>query len=102
MALINGNEEVVKRLLERGADVNIASGDYEDHGTPLVCAVASKNETLVRLLLERGVDMNGHRPKYESALNAAARRGCVALVELLLSHDMDINEVSGEGYGRGE
>ena len=51
----NGNEAVVKLLLENGADVNAQGGQY---GNALQGAVQSGNEAVVKLLLEDGADVN--------------------------------------------
>ena len=46
-----GNRDVVKLLLENGAEVNAQGGEY---GSALQAASVKGNEDIVRLLLERG------------------------------------------------
>lgn len=53
-AVLNGDLELTRQLLDNGADVNVAT--YETI-TPLHCAV-SQDEHLVELLLDRGADVN--------------------------------------------
>ena len=50
-----GRQEVVKVLLEAGADVDKAG---EDGVTPLMLAVAGDHEAVVKVLLDAGADVN--------------------------------------------
>ncbi|KAK3369443.1 ankyrin repeat-containing domain protein [Lasiosphaeria ovina] len=90
--------EIVKILLERGADANL---DHEGHfGSPLVMAAADGNTEVVELLLKSGADVNqvlqtGH---YGSALAAAAASRNTKVVELLLKSGADVNQVLQTGY----
>lgn len=45
--------EIVKRLLDHGADINAAD---ENGDTPLIFALRANRESIVHLLLERGAD----------------------------------------------
>ena len=93
LALENGNEEMVRELLRKGASVNAEGSDFYK---PLTAAVISHEERLIRLVFDAGADINGHRGGwYESALNAAARAGLKNVVNLLLDLGMDVNESSG-------
>src|SRR3984957_19383284 len=93
LALKNGNEEMVRELLRKGASVNAEGSDVYK---PLTAAVISHDEKLIRLVLDAGADINGHRGGwYESALNAAARAGLKNVINLLLDLGMDVNESSG-------
>jgi len=53
LACTNGHIEVVKLLLEKGADVNSRNSDGD---TPLIFAVRCGHAGLVKLLLEKGAD----------------------------------------------
>jgi ankyrin repeat protein len=89
-ALVQGNEQIVRNLLERGADVNSVGGDCHK---PLTAAVVSGKESLFLLLLDEGADLNGHREgRYRSPLIEAAGRGYEGIVRLLLDRGVDVNE----------
>jgi hypothetical protein len=77
--LENGNEDTAKKLLEKGADVNLEGGDY---GRPLTVAVAGENEGLVCLLLGNDVDVTSHGPIYKPPLTIAAAVEILTLIRL--------------------
>jgi ankyrin repeat protein len=87
-AIATGNESLVRRLIERGADVNLRS---RKNGSPLGMAVAKENEEMVRLLIEDGADVNATGGWYGTPLIAAAYKGNLKLVDLLLAHGADVN-----------
>ena len=62
----NGNEDLVKYLINHGADINKVNEAGE---TPLFNACSGKNGNLVKYLIEQGVDINkekigGETPHY--------------------------------------
>ena len=73
-----GLEEIVKILLDNGADVNLSrsylrdSGNFVDHNTPLQAATYSNNHSLVRLLLSAGADPNAHRGDFITVLETVS------------------------------
>ncbi|CUS10752.1 unnamed protein product, partial [Tuber aestivum] len=54
-AAYQGNESVVRLLLEHGAEVNVQGGNY---GNALQAAAYQGNESVVRLLLKHGAEVN--------------------------------------------
>lgn len=83
-AATRGNMEMVKLLLEYGADVNAAN--------PVVGAAGSGNRELVELLLEHGAKVDG--------LYIAVREGHEEIVELLLENGADVNIRAKKANGR--
>jgi hypothetical protein len=87
-----GREDLVRRLLDHGADVNARGGD---DGSALQAAAARDNEAVVRLLLDHGACVNAQGGHYGSVLQAAAFRGNEALFQLLLDYGADVNAQGG-------
>src|SRR4051794_33634993 len=57
-----GHTEVVKLLIEKGADMNIGSS-YKAPHTPLQTAAEEGHYEVVELLLQRGADVNTGAPR---------------------------------------
>ncbi|KAJ7637979.1 ankyrin repeat-containing domain protein [Mycena polygramma] len=87
--------EVVRILLEHGADVNTVGGAY---GTALQGASTHGFVEVVRILLEHGADVNAVGGAYGTALQGASAHGFVEVVRILLEHSADVNAV-GRVYG---
>jgi ankyrin repeat protein len=78
--------EVVKLLLNRGAEVNARNIHC---GTPLQQAICDIE--VVKLLLEHGADVNAKGGYNGTALQRAASGGHLQVVRLLLDHGANIN-----------
>ena len=98
-AVRNGDIEIVKMLLDRGADVD-AINLY--NVTPLHIAVESKKVEIVELLLNHGACVNARDCNSSTPLLLAAKDGSEEIVKLLLKHGADVNSpytcTSIEGY----
>ena len=76
-----GNTEVVKLLLERGADVNVKS--TTDGSTALMWATQKGNMDIVKLLLKNSADVNAENDDGTTAHHIAIRQGYTNIVQLL-------------------
>jgi ankyrin repeat protein len=100
MASSRGHANVVRSLIDRGADLNAKSRDWPAYGlevewTPLHVAIEKERRDIVLLLLESGADAEMLDSYDENALYMASHRGCVDIVRLLISHGADPNEECG-------
>ncbi|KAJ7136752.1 ankyrin repeat-containing domain protein [Mycena epipterygia] len=90
-ASIYGHHDLVRLLLEFGADIN-ALGHY---GTPLQGASEAGHASVVELLIERGANVNAPGRYFGTALQAASHEGHQVIVELLIQKGADVNAVGG-------
>lgn len=85
-------KQIVKLLLEKGADVNATGGHY---GNALQAASATGHEESVKLLLDKKADVNATGGYYGSALHAVSLEGHQQIVQLLLDNGGDVNATGG-------
>ncbi|NWH79772.1 RN5A ribonuclease, partial [Piaya cayana] len=94
-AVRDNNIEVVRQLLEKGADVNSKA---ESGWTPLQSAVQADNEELVRLLLAKGACPHARKDNGGTAFTEAAIGGNVNVLELLLDCGLNIDDCDDNGF----
>lgn len=94
-AALFGLSDVLKLLLDQGADVNARSGQY---GNALQAASGGGHERSVRLLLAGGAHVNAKSPSCGNALQAASEGGHEQVVKLLLDSGAYVNAQGGP-YG---
>jgi len=93
-AAYDGNTNEVRRLLDKGADVNA-----QYYGiTALMDAAAKGHAETVRLLLDKGADVNATRSNGGTVLINAACYGHAECVRLLLGRGADVNAKSSSGW----
>ncbi|KAJ5423296.1 NACHT nucleoside triphosphatase [Penicillium cf. griseofulvum] len=92
-ASAEGYQEIVKLLLDKGADINTQGGR-----TAGTAASAEGYQEIVKLLLDKGADINTQGGRYGNALQAASGEGHQETVKLLLDKGADINTQGGR-YG---
>ena len=98
-----GRVDILKALIDAGADIDKPTENEEHYGCPLQAACDNANEEAVRLLLDMGANPNTTGGniwlgRVYTPLQMAAYRGDASVVELLLSHGADPN-VQGGMFG---
>ena len=83
MAALKGHAEWVRKLIERGAQVN------KTGWTPLHYAATGPNPAVVQLLLDKGAAVDAESPNRTTPLMMAARYGSEAGVDVLLARGAD-------------
>ena len=89
---MKGHNDVVKTLLDNGADVNMTGtvvGVVSN--TALVFAAYYGQESTVQLLIKAGADVSHQNVRGNSALHDAASRGHREIVRILLDHESNVN-----------
>ncbi|MFO0889426.1 MAG: ankyrin repeat domain-containing protein [Isosphaeraceae bacterium] len=85
-AAARGHIEVVKLLLERGADPNLPEEGIAPHGHALYSAVYHGHHEIARLLLAHGAYPSPPVESSADALSIAISRNDAAMIDLLCSH----------------
>src|SRR5262249_41126241 len=81
-----GHIDIVKLLLERGADPNLPEEGIAPHGHALYSAVYHKHYEIAKLLLEKGAYPSPEVESSADALSIAIGNGDQKMVELLCSY----------------
>lgn len=97
-AAARGHEEVVRVLLDAGADV---CARRADGFTPLILAVFFGHEGVVRLLVERGADASARTNLGTTAARWAEARGFASMAEVLRAAEATVTRaLENEEVGR--
>jgi len=81
-----GHLEIVKLLLEHGADPNLPEPGMAPRGSALYVAAAAGHHEIARLLLERGADPNAMLESSGDGLSRATMNKDEKMIELLASY----------------
>lgn len=95
-AVFFAQPEVVKALLELGAEVNTPSRESMKV-TPLASAAAAKQTEIARLLIAHGANVNAKAASGHIPLHEASANGNVELVKLLIESGADVNAKTDDG-----
>lgn len=87
----NGHLEVVRVLLQKGADTAAKAGRYIDDGTALHVAARAGHVEIIKLLLEFGADIEAKASRGARPLHWAVEDEKEDVVRLLLERNADIN-----------
>jgi len=98
LAASGGHEDVVKLLLEAGANVNLriryaplsAGGRWSEGVTALMSAASTGNSSMVRLLLQAGTDINAVNKDGETALILAMQNQHSEAAQALIEAGADL------------
>ncbi len=94
----SGRLDMVKYLVEHGADVNAKSFEKVTRGTALIYAASNNRVEVVNYLLDHSANINETTPMDESALHWSVAKGFGETTELLLKRGImvDLKNTKGE------
>ncbi|KAK2813151.1 hypothetical protein FQN50_000828 [Emmonsiellopsis sp. PD_5] len=95
IAAQNGHYDVVKLLIEKGA--NIECVNILSNMTPLIIAISNAHEEIAKLLIEKGANVEHQDSFRESPLHHATHVGLHTLVDLLLEKGVDPDHQGADG-----
>lgn len=111
LAVLGGKEEMVKVLVEMGADVNHAPDSPTGQASPLTAACQGGHEYIALYLLDHGANVNqpvwsafeaedGESIRIENLtpLFTAAQAGAFGICKALLEKGADIDPMTGHGF----
>lgn len=99
--MIKGNTEIIKFLLDRGADVNKKGyifGEKEYLTTPLIISSCFRRIKITELLLKRGADTKLLDSDLANALHWTSTFGIIDTAKLLINYKADINQQDNVGW----
>ena len=94
MASASGDEQIVRQMIWRGADLEQANLLGV---TPLISAITARRADLVALLLEMGASADAMAPSGRTPLVTAVRVGNREIIELLLGAGADVHAANASG-----
>ncbi|KAF2682216.1 ankyrin, partial [Lentithecium fluviatile CBS 122367] len=92
-AVSAGNEDMVRLLLEYGANPSSRGGKY---GTPLIAATIGKRMSIIKTLLKHRADVFASHPQYVNALYQAVGSSDWGLTQMLLEAGAWLSKDYGE------
>ncbi|KAL3865615.1 hypothetical protein ACJMK2_042987 [Sinanodonta woodiana] len=89
-ALMFGNVEIAKKLIEKGCDINLSSGRLDK--TPLHISSEMGSKTIAEILIEKGADPMAKDRKGHSPMHYASMNGEKDIVVMLMEQNADQSE----------
>jgi len=96
LASFFGHLEIVKLLLSKNADPNLAANN-QFKVAPIHSACAVSNYDITEILIKNGADVNARQMEGVTPLHSAAHNGQTKLVKLLIDNGADINSKMDNG-----
>jgi uncharacterized protein len=96
LASFFGHTDLVKVLIDNGADPNISSNN-QLKVTPLHSACAISNYNIANILIKHGADVNARQLQSVTPLHSAAHNGQTKLASLLIDNGADVNSKMDNG-----
>ncbi len=96
LASFFGHAEIVRLLVDRGADVNAVARNNTGY-TALTAGVASSKPDVVEILLEHGANAAYRYGPGYTPLHEAASSGHLAIARMLVSHGADPRATTDDG-----
>lgn len=93
IAISSSSSELLKILLQNGADPNIEGGQYKT-ALQYACACGYDDEAMT--LLNHGAKVDIYGGSYESSLIAACYKGSTEIVRRLIANGSDVNHAGGK------
>ncbi|XP_028418537.1 uncharacterized protein LOC114543951 [Dendronephthya gigantea] len=90
-----GTLEIVKYLVEKGADVN---GWGTDGWTVLHSSVTKGKLEIIKYLVKKGADVNGKNTNGQTVLHSAVTEGTLEIVKYLVKKGADVNCKNTDGW----
>ena len=94
-AIVANDQDRVKFLVEKGADVNTVDNQG---GTPLTAAARQRHDKMVELLIKLGADVNEPNNDGMTPLTTAVMRDHVPTVKVLLANGANVEQPGPEGF----
>jgi ankyrin repeat protein len=91
-----GRPEIVRLLLDRGAEVD--KGGSDNGVTPLYAAVLKGHPEIVKMLLDKGAQVDKPRNNGETPLYTASDKGHLEIVKLLLEKGAQVNKANNDDF----
>ncbi|NUM79538.1 ankyrin repeat domain-containing protein [bacterium] len=96
LAAYFGHKEIVRWLLDHGANPNAASRNPMQV-QPIHSAAAARHLSIVAMLIENGADVNARQHGGYTPLHSAAANGQSDMIELLIQNGADVNTRTDDG-----
>jgi ankyrin repeat protein len=97
LAAFFGHPNVVRLLLDRGADPN-QQAQNAMQVRAIHAAVARRSAEIVRMLLDAGADPNARQQGGYTPMDAAVQNGDQEIIALLVKHGAKQAEAGGAGH----